>query len=240
MECSCVKGFNPITKFNKTLLMKLKYNLLLLYILLGITAFAQSEKFGTYYNQRRTLFEQLPDTKKEIIFLGNSITDGGEWIELFKNRRCKNRGISGDVTEGVLFRLDEVTSSKPAKVFLLIGINDLARGISKDTVFANICKIAENIHSASPKTKIYIQSIFPVNASFGKFEKHVDKGGEVIFINTELSKWCTENDFSYVDLYSHLVTPGTDLLNPEYTNDGLHLLGAGYLKWAEVVKPLLK
>jgi lysophospholipase L1-like esterase len=43
-----------------------------------------------------------------------------------------------------------------------------------------------------------------------------------------------------VDLYSHLVTPGTDLLNPEYTNDGLHLLGAGYLKWAEVVKPLLK
>ncbi|GAB1452302.1 SGNH/GDSL hydrolase family protein [Draconibacterium sp.] len=220
--------------------MKLKTNLLLLSIFLGTATFAQSEKFGTYYNQRRTLFEQLPDTKKEIVFLGNSITDGGEWVELFNNKRCKNRGISGDVTEGVLFRLDEVIHSKPAKVFLLIGINDLSRGISKDTVFANICKIAENIRSASPKTKVYIQSIFPVNASFGKFEKHVNKGGDVIFINTELRKWCVENGFFYVDLYSQLVTPGTDLLNPEFTNDGLHLLGAGYMKWAEVVKPLLK
>lgn len=219
--------------------MKLKYNLLLLYVLLGTTAFAQSEKFGTYYNQRRTLFELLPDTKKEIVFLGNSITDGGEWIELFNNKRCKNRGISGDVTEGVLFRLDEVTRSKPAKVFLLIGINDLARGISKDTVFANICKIAENIRLASPKTKVFIQSIFPVNASFGKFEKHVDKGEEVIFVNTELKKWCGQSGFRYVDLYKHLVTPGTDLLDPAYTNDGLHLLGAGYMKWVEVVKPLL-
>lgn len=220
--------------------MKLKTNLLLLSIFLGTATFAQSEKFGTYYNQRRTLFEQLPDTKKEIVFLGNSITDGGEWVELFNNKRCKNRGISGDVTEGVLFRLDEVIHSKPAKVFLLIGINDLSRGISKDTVFANICKIAENIRSASPKTKVYIQSIFPVNASFGKLEKHVNKGGDVIFINTELRKWCVENGFFYVDLYSQLVTPGTDLLNPEFTNDGLHLLGAGYMKWAEVVKPLLK
>lgn len=219
--------------------MKLKYNLLLLYVLLGTTAFAQSEKFGTYYNQRRTLFELLPDTKKEIVFLGNSITDGGEWIELFNNKRCKNRGISGDVTEGVLFRLDEVTRSKPAKVFLLIGINDLARGISKDTVFANICKIAENIRLASPKTKVFIQSIFPVNASFGKFEKHVGKGEEVIFVNTELKIWCGQYGFRYVDLYKHLVTPGTDLLDPAYTNDGLHLLGAGYMKWVEVVKPLL-
>lgn len=220
--------------------MKLKTNLLLLAIFLGISAFAQSEKFGTYYNQRRTLFELLPDTKKEIVFLGNSITDGGEWIELFNNKHCKNRGISGDVTEGVLFRLDEVTHSKPAKVFLLIGINDLARGTSKDTVFANICKIAENIRISSPKTKVYIQSIFPVNTSFGKFENHVNKGEEVIFINTGLKKWCIENGFFYVDLYSQLVTPGTDLLNPEFTNDGLHLLGEGYLKWAEVIKPLLK
>jgi lysophospholipase L1-like esterase len=207
---------------------------------MGISAFAQSEKFGTYYNQRRTLFELLPDTKKEIVFLGNSITDGGEWIELFSNKYCKNRGISGDVTEGVLFRLDEVTRSKPAKVFLLIGINYLARGISKDSVFDGICKIVENIRSASPKTNVYVQSIFPVNASFGKFENHVNKGTEVLFINTELQKWCRENGFYYVDLYSQLVTPGTDLLNPEFTNDGLHLLGAGYLKWAETVKPLLK
>ena len=67
----------------------------------------------------------MPDTPNEIIMLGNSITDGCEWSELFQNSNIKNRGISGDITEGVLYRLDEVTRSKPAKVFLLIGINDL-------------------------------------------------------------------------------------------------------------------
>jgi lysophospholipase L1-like esterase len=220
--------------------MKLKSVLLIFALIVALNSFAQSEKFGTYYNQRRTLFELLPDTKKEIVFLGNSITDGGEWIELLGNKHCKNRGISGDVTEGVLFRLEEVTRSKPAKVFLLIGINDLSRGISKDTVLANIYKIAEKIRSSSPKTKVYIQSIFPVNASFGKFEKHVNKSEEVIYINTELKKGCTEKGFFYVDLYNHLVTPGTDLLDPKFTNDGLHLLGEGYLKWAEVLNPLLK
>lgn len=220
--------------------MKRKTYLLLITVFISSAVFAQSEKFGTYYNQRRTLFEKLPDTKKEIIFLGNSITDGGEWCELFNNKHVKNRGISGDVTEGVLFRLDEVTRSKPAQVFLLIGINDLSRGISKETVVENICTIAENIRRDSPKTKVYIQSIFPVNAAFGKFENHTNKGAEVIFVNSRLKSWCAENGFVYLDLYSHLVTPGTDLLSPEFTNDGLHLLGDGYLKWVEIVKPLLK
>lgn len=220
--------------------MKQKTVLLILALVATLNTFAQSEKFGTYYNQRRTLFEKLPDTKKEIIFLGNSITDGGEWCELLNNKHVKNRGISGDVTEGVLFRLDEVTRSKPAKVFLLIGINDLSRGISKETVLENICTIAQNIRKDSPKTKVYIQSIFPVNAAFGKFENHTNKAADVIYVNNQLKSWCGKNGFFYVDLYSQLVTPGTDLLSPEYTNDGLHLLGDGYLKWAEIVKPLLK
>ena len=54
--------------------------------------FAQSE----YNFQRRSLFEKLPVTSKDIVFLGNSITDGGEWNELLANPRVKNRGISGD------------------------------------------------------------------------------------------------------------------------------------------------
>ena len=56
------------------------------------TAFAQSE----YNLQRRSLFEVLPVYSSDIVFLGNSITDGCEWAELFNNRHVKNRGISGD------------------------------------------------------------------------------------------------------------------------------------------------
>jgi hypothetical protein len=101
-----------------------------LLLLLSYTALAQikenrnkDEAFSTFYQQRSSLFRLLPQSKGDIMFLGNSITNGNEWDELFNDASIKNRGISGDATLGVLNRLDEVTARKPGKVFLLIGIN---------------------------------------------------------------------------------------------------------------------
>lgn len=223
--------------------MKLHLNpgiLLFFSLLVGsFASFGQENKFGTYYNQRLSLFEKMPDTKGEIILLGNSITDGGEWCELLGNPKAKNRGISGDTTEGVLFRLSEVTRSKPAKVFLLIGINDLSRGISKDTVFSNICKIADRIRKDSPKTKVFIQSILPVSDSFGLFKNHTNKTDEVIWVNAQLNEWCANENVGFVDLYNRFKLPGSEKMNPQYSNDGLHLLGDGYLLWMEIIKPYL-
>ncbi|MCW0483902.1 GDSL-type esterase/lipase family protein [Gaoshiqia sediminis] len=213
---------------------------LVLNLMLVVTADGQEKSFQTtYYEQRRTLFESLPNSKKEIIFLGNSITDGGEWAELFQNKRIKNRGISGDVTEGLLFRLYEVTESKPAKVFLLIGINDLARGISKDTVFNNIYRIASLIEEHSPKTKVYIQSILPVNPEFGKFSGHCSKTEEIMWINQQLREWCAKTSVPFVDLFSHFKNEDNNWINPSYTNDGLHLTGEGYQLWATIIQRLL-
>jgi hypothetical protein len=54
----------------------------------GLKVVHGQENFRTtYYEQRRTLFESLPNTRNEIVFLGNSITDGGEFTELFRNKR---------------------------------------------------------------------------------------------------------------------------------------------------------
>ncbi|WP_163324703.1 GDSL-type esterase/lipase family protein [Draconibacterium mangrovi] len=202
----------------------------------GVKAQEAKKSFQTtYYEQRRTLFESLPNSKKEIIFLGNSITDGCEWAELFNNSKIKNRGISGDVTEGVLFRLNEVTESQPEKVFLLIGINDLARGISRDTVFSNICRIAERIKADSPKTQLYLQSILPVNPEFGKFQGHCSKTEEILWINQQLRGWCAQTSVQFVDLFSRFKNDDSNWMNPLYTNDGLHLKGAGYMVWVESI-----
>lgn len=217
---------------------QLCFSLLLLLTIFQLSA--QDTNFSTYYNQRLTLFEKLPDTPNEIIMLGNSITDGCEWSELFQNPNIKNRGISGDITEGVLYRLDEVTRSKPSKIFLLIGINDLAGNIPADTVFQNICKIVNNISEDSPSTQVYIQSILPVNPSFNKFSGHVSKTQEVQKINQNLEKWCLENNADFIDLFHSFTEDKTSYLNPDFTNDGLHLTANGYLKWAEIISPLTK
>ena len=222
---------------NNTILRPL---LLCFLIQISFITIGQNSKFGTYYDQRKSLFETLPDKPKEIIFLGNSITDGCEWAELFNNKHIVNRGISGDVTAGVLNRLAEITRSKPAKVFLLIGINDLARGIPEDTVFTNICKIVSIIRLQSPDTKVYIQSILPVNDMYKMFNDHTSKTLQIMEINAELHNWCQQSGYVFIDLFNRFKNSSGNLMNPKYTNDGLHLLGKGYQLWAEIIRAYLK
>jgi len=210
-----------------------------LFLLISFISFSQPSKFGTYYDQRKSLFELLPDTKNELIFLGNSITDGSEWSELIQNPKAKNRGISGDTSEGVLFRLYQVTRVQPAKVFLLIGINDLSKNISPDTVYLNICKIVSQISTKSPKTKIYVQSILPVNNTFKTFGSHTSRTPQVKDLNERLKNICPKLGATYVDLFSELKNPNDDMLNPMYTNDGLHLMGEGYMAWVKVIQRYL-
>ncbi len=212
----------------------------IVFLFISVISVAQVSKFGTYYDQRKSLFEILPETKNEVVFLGNSITDGSEWSELLQNHHAVNRGISGDTSEGVLNRLYQVTRSQPAKVFLLIGINDLSKNVSPDTVYVNIVKIVSIITKKSPKTKVYVESIFPVNNTFKTFGSHTSRTPQVKDINERLKSICPKLGATYVDLFSVLKNPNDDLLNPMYTNDGLHLLGDGYKAWAKAILPYLK
>lgn len=209
-------------------------------LLCACTMQAQGQKHSTFYYQRATLFEVLPTSKSDIIFLGNSITNGGEWAELLGNPHAKNRGISGDTTQGVLDRLSTVTKGKPAKIFLLIGTNDLSRGKSMDEIAKNVEKIVERVKRESPTTKLYVQSVFPVNPKFNKFSGHMDRQKKIPVLNAKIKAVAARHGVTYIDVYKSLVTPSTDVMNPEYTNDGLHLLGKGYLKWVEVLNPYLK
>ena len=201
---------------------------------------AQEQKHSTFYYQRATLFEVLPTSKSDIIFLGNSITNGGEWAELLGNPHAKNRGISGDTTQGVLDRLSTITKGKPSKIFLLIGTNDLSRGKSVDEVAKNVEKIVERVKRESPKTKLYVQSVFPVNPKFNKFLGHMNRQKDIAALNAKIKAVAARHGVTYIDVYNSLVTPSTDVMNPKYTNDGLHLLGKGYQKWVDVLKPYLK
>jgi hexosaminidase len=176
----------------------------------------------------------MPVTKGEIIFLGNSITDGAEWAQLFNDLRMKNQGISGDVTGGVLHRLDVVTNRKPAKIFLLIGTNDLARGVSVDSVVKNMLLLADYVKQQSPKTKLYVQSILPVNDVYGKFAGHTKNGEKIKAANEFLRTNATAHNYQYVDLHS-LFVDESGKLKKELSNDGLHLMGSAYLLWKEII-----
>lgn len=201
---------------------------------------AQNDKqYSPYYLHKKSQFELLPNSSEEIIFLGNSITDGCNWMELFGDLRIKNRGISGDVTDGVLNRLDEVTESNPSKIFIMIGINDLSRGKTTQEILNNYEIILDRIISSSPATKIYVESVLPVNDNFTQFEKHYARADSVIILNNKLEKLAADKKQTYINLY----TPFLDnkgKLNSDLTEDGLHLNGKAYLLWKSLVEDYVK
>ncbi len=185
------------------------------------------------------MFELNTTTKTDIIWLGDSITDGGEWAEFFPNKKVLNRGISSDNTFGILNRIREVTNRKPKKIFLLIGINDIARNIPDDIIITNFKKIIDSVSLFSPKTKLYIQSILPTNDKFTNFKNHQNKTEHIITINKAVEKMCDNKKIIYVDLYSNFIN-AEGKMNEKYTNDGLHLLGEGYSKWQQILTQIIK
>lgn len=176
-----------------------------------------------FRQQRREIFEVLPGTDADVVFLGNSITNFGAWPEFFgRDLRVVNRGISGNYSGEVLEHLSLAIGAKPAKLFLMIGINDYQ---NTACIIPNIRRIVEVTRRESPATQIYIQSLLPCNRN--------DRHGMVEPVNTELKALCEEMDVPYIDVYSKVVN---DAVTPpaiaaQYTNDNLHVTAAGYREW---------
>lgn len=186
-----------------------------------------------YYVQKATLHKLIQRKKGSIVFIGDSITDGNEWSEQLNCPLCRNRGISGDISHGVLARLDDVLAERPAKIFLMIGVNDASRYVPNDEVIANYREFVRRTQATSPGTRIYLQSVLPVNANFRKFADRLEEN--IVILNKALSTIAMENkNVTYIDLYTRFLD-ADGRLDKRYTNDGLHLLGEGYVLWAKVL-----
>ena len=205
------------------LILKLYYNVY------GITG-------STRHIHRRSHFELLPNTKDEIIFLGDSITMGCEWAELFQNANIKNRGIDGDDMEKIFARLPEIIESEPAKIFLMAGANDIPTNTDISDLAAKYHRIIDFIRHKSHKTNIFIQSLLPVN---NKIHTSKRKNTDIIKLNKKLSSFADNQHIYYIDLFSAF-TDKNGRLDKAFTHDGIHLNGQGYLVWKSLIQSYLK
>ncbi|NOS91478.1 MAG: hypothetical protein HOP30_06125 [Cyclobacteriaceae bacterium] len=189
-----------------------------------------------HYVKRMSLFKAEPVKTGAIVMLGNSITEGGNWKNLLGDSSVLNRGISGDVTFGVLNRLEEVLRHKPSKIFLLIGINDLSRNTPDEVIIENLFTIAKRIKTSSPKTELFILSILPINESFKNYPNAFrGKGLHIAAINTQMARYAGKMNYHFIDLYTpFLGTDGT--MDAKYATDGLHLSALGYQHWIRILR----
>lgn len=189
-----------------------------------------------YYVDKVSHFKNLTNTDTEIIFLGDSITDYCEWSELFGNDKIKNRGISGDRTDGILNRLDQILQMQPKKIFFMVGINDLFQGREIDKIFTNYKTIVEKIKNNLPDTKLFIQSVLPINnpKGQGKLFLRFDNS-KVRKINAKLQELAKDFSLVYIDLFAAFADSYQEL-DEKYTTDGVHLNGEGYLLWKKIIE----
>jgi hexosaminidase len=196
---------------------------------------------GKHWTERMNEFSAQPCTSDEIIFIGNSLTEGFD-LSVFGNPRVINRGISGDFTQGVLKRLPEITARRPSKIFLMIGINDIIEKVPLDNICSNYEKIIVQILKEAPSTRLHIQSALPVNFSISedgtdrKFHETFltsskEINGIIIEYNKRLRQLSEKYHLVFIDLHSDYLQGGE--LRSELTYDGLHLSDKGYALWQQ-------
>jgi len=190
-----------------------------------------------HHQKRLILFKNEPILKGKIIFLGNSITEFGDWQKLLNDSTVINRGIAGDNTFGVLARLDDVINREPNKVFIKIGINDISQNIPVEIIVKNISTIVKSIKEKSPMTKIYIHSILPTNDNVkNEYPDAYNKNSLVNLVNKQLKKQAKKYNIIYIDI-NKIFSDKYGKLDIKYADsDGLHLNDFAYKTWIELLK----
>lgn len=171
-----------------------------------------------------------------IVFLGNSLTFGGNWGGLFGIDNAVNRGIVGNTAADIDARLDEILKAKPAKIFFMCGVNDVSHDLSADYVSHAVISIVDRILQESPSTKVYLQSLLPINNSFGRYKRVIGKEQTIRDINARLEPMARKRGVTWIYLYPYFCDEDSNL-RADITTDGLHLTAPGYEIWREHLAP---
>lgn len=213
-----------------------RFSLLFMLLMCSLFMSAQHVTYRSFdhYNDRVAEFETMRAIDStDIVMLGNSLTEyAGDWNVLLKARHIRNRGIVGDDAEGIYHRLIQILPGKPKAIFLLVGGNDLSHDLTPQQVFENCKKVIDKILKDCPSTKLYVQSLLPINESFGRWKKLEGKTDDVAAVNRLLRHYCEKNKIAYINLFKHFNRHGTNEMRKSLTVDGLHLSPQGYKIWA--------
>ena len=194
------------------------------------TTYSDYYFYSDYYLLRKSFFEQYGQ-KADVVMIGDSITDGAEWEDLFPTLRIANRGITGDTSYGILNRMDSIYSTEARKAFLMFGINDILAGTPVEKVFANYKSIVMGLKERGICP--YIQSCIFVGNSIENINSNI------ISLNGHLKKLAMDESIVFIDLNSVLAKNGR-LDTMFSSSDGVHLNVDGYAVWYDIIKPYMQ
>jgi lysophospholipase L1-like esterase len=193
-----------------------------------------------FWKDRTTFFELVHSSAKNVM-IGDSITQFGEWKEMFPHTSVLNRGIGSDTVPGVINRLRSIVGAKPEIAFVMIGLNDIAsyeRPV--DAVLRDYVLLIKELqqHQIAPVIESTLYVAVATSPFSHPFTKDSLLNTRISELNTGLRKYAEEQRIAFVDLNGSLSRCGS--LRPEVTSDGVHLNGEGYLIWRNEIAQFMK
>lgn len=215
-------------------------------LVLLISAFALGVQAQDWPNLKRYQKEneavmQLPVSDRQVVFMGNSITEGWKNThpDFFTQNPFLCRGIGGQTTPQMLVRFrQDVINLKPKVVVILAGTNDIAENTGPTTLEM----IADNIASMAELAKA--NGIQPILCSvLPAYDYPWRKGKEpnikIPLLNAMLKEYAKQKKFIYVDYFSSMADDKNAMI-AAYTNDGVHCTSEGYDVMENAILPAIK
>jgi lysophospholipase L1-like esterase len=175
--------------------------------------------------------EAMPiDDRPSLALVGDSLTAGGDWSAWFPERSVTNLGVGGDTTDDVLARIDDIVAADPDSVALLIGTNDLGTRRPVEHLVRNVEYLLVSLRRDLPGARMLVQSILPRGREFAD---------QIQDANRHLRQFSPTVHAQYLDLWPAFALEDGEL-DPQYSDDRLHLNEAGYRAWLGELQPALE
>jgi lysophospholipase L1-like esterase/beta-glucanase (GH16 family) len=192
-----------------------------------------------WIKDNRNFFWSRRDADKgAVVFIGDSLT--GNWKTMkedFAGYKVANRGIGGDVSRGVLFRLQEdVLDLEPRAIVLLIGGNDLSAHARPEDLAGNIDAMLKLIEKHDPKLPVLLCKIPPRDSPTAP-----TRPGDHQKVNERIEKLAAKYDqVELLELFKEFGNQDGSPDLPYFADDRLHLGPKAYEKWRDLTMPFVK
>lgn len=189
---------------------------------------------------RHEMYKQPDRNKCQLVFLGDSITEGwlGNGLSVWKARyeqyNAFNLGIGGDEVQHVLWRVQDgaLSGLAPKVLVLMIGTNNIGNvGHKAGEVAMGVGELLHDLHKRLPKTKILLLGVFPRDEQPGTRLRK-----EISLLNSKLKQY---PGHTYLDIGAAFLNDDKSI-SPSMMPDYLHLSTEAYAVWADSIEDTLK
>ncbi|MFL5641029.1 MAG: SGNH/GDSL hydrolase family protein [Chloroflexota bacterium] len=151
-----------------------------------------------------------------------------------------NLGVNGHTSSDLIRdELPALDALAPAFVSLLIGVNDVVRGVPLDAYAANVEAILDRLLARLPSTSVVTvatpdYTVTPAGADYGDPRRQHEG---IVAANGAMARLADARGIAFVDIFDLSLGAATDrsLVAP----DGLHPSAAQYALWVERIAPVV-